>query len=1080
MTFSASVRSTQHQEVLLPPPVPAPASANPVVSGYSRFVQRIRRRYADQLALLPTGAPVRATMQVVYDALQAQGLDTGAALRVLRQLVLERLVALDCDVAPTLVASRTALPPEGAVPPWDGPAAELAPTLVASRTALPLSPEQGAELARGGPSLHSDAAALAAVCVPGVALSVVTTAMTDLAELALDIAICASRQPLDALYGPPQAPCGPDMAPGGRAQLWVVGMGKLGARELNVSSDIDLIYVYDHDGDTEGRSDGRGSVSNHEYFAQQVKAIYNLIGETTEHGFVFRVDLALRPNGNSGPAALSLNALEEYFQVQGREWERFAWLKSRVVAPLACIQSGSAQALRASVLPFVFRRYLDYSVFDALRLLHRKIREHAAKRAAGHPERANDVKMSRGGIREIEFTVQLLQVVRGGQFPELRTRPTLDALQRLASAGLMAQATAGALARAYDFLRRVEHRIQYLDDQQTHVLPTRDDDLTWIAQTLGYSSCCPFLSELDAHRELVAQEFDTLLGGESECKGCGKGAVAAPQDLDELFEKLSSSWPDRFRARVEMWRVHPRVLGLRDDARARLTRLVQRTAQWLLEGKVGEEAALRMIDWIEPLLRRESYLALLVERPAVHERLLRLLGAAKWPARYLLQHPGVIDELAGDAMLHERFDAAAFTQELQQRLAALRRTGEDDEESCLNLLRRAHHAEVFRTLARDVEGALTVEQVADDLSALAETVLKVTSDWCWQRLKNRHRDRPQFAIIAYGKLGGKELGYGSDLDIVFVYDDEHEQAPEIYAAFVRKLINWLTIKTGEGDLFEIDTALRPNGNSGLLVTRFEAYANYQQQRGSNTAWTWEHQAMTRARFVLGEQDIAPTLRTGVSSLPPEGANFPRGGPSENFTPTLHTGVSSLPPAAVELARDGPLRRSLRERFDQVRLAVITAARDAVLLRDEIVAMRDKVRAAHPVKRPHTARLPDGARSPGGGPSAREGDWFDVKHSAGGMVDAEFAMQFLVLSQSSQHPELADNVGNIALLQRAEAAGLLPPGVGLAAASAYRELRRVQHRARLNEEPTQVILPALRAERDAILVLWASVFGAHES
>ncbi|MDP2817351.1 MAG: bifunctional [glutamate--ammonia ligase]-adenylyl-L-tyrosine phosphorylase/[glutamate--ammonia-ligase] adenylyltransferase [Polaromonas sp.] len=988
--------------------MPASLTAFTAASDHSRFVQRIRRRYAGQLALLPAGEPVRATMQTAYEALLPLETDTGVRLRILRQLVLERLVVLDCDTAPTLEHEAptlrtevSSLPPEGALRRRSGEAGPAAPAGE-----------------RHAPTPVSLATA-------GVPLAVVTRAMTELAELALDIAICESRAPLDALYGPPQAPAS-EGAPTGRAQLWVIGMGKLGARELNVSSDIDLIYIYDHDGETSGRENGRGVISNHEYFAQQVKAIHTLIGDTTEHGFVFRVDLALRPNGNSGPAAVSLNALGEYFQAQGREWERFAWLKSRVVAPLECIQSGSAQALRGSVLPFVFRRYLDYNVFDALRVLHRQIREHAAKRAAGHPERANDVKMSRGGIREIEFTVQLLQVVRGGQFPELRTRPTLDALQRVASAGLMAQATAEALARAYDFLRRVEHRIQYLDDQQTHVLPTRDDDLAWIAQTMGYSSCCPFLSELDAHRELVAQEFDTLLGQKTDCKGCGKSAPAAPQDLDELLEKLAAQWPDKFRARLELWRGHPRVLGLRDDARARLTRLVQRTAQWLVEGKAGEEAAVRIIDWIEPLLRRESYLALLVERPAVHERLLRLLGAARWPARYLLQHPGVIDELASDAMLHERFDAAAFGEELQQRLAALRRTGEDDEESCLNLLRRAHHAEVFRTLARDVEGALTVEQVADDLSALAETVLEVTAGWCWQHLKNRHREQPQFAIIAYGKLGGKELGYGSDLDIVFVYEDDDERAPEVYAAFVRKLINWLTIKTAEGDLFEIDTALRPNGNSGLLVTSFQAFASYQQQRGSNTAWTWEHQAMTRARFVLGHP-------------------------------------------------------SLRQRFDSVRLAVISAARDIPALRHEIVAMRDKVRAAHPIKRPHAALPRPETPAPGDGLSARgsekASERFDVKHSPGGMVDAEFVVQFLVLAEAARHPQLADNVGNIALLQRAEAAGLLPAGMGQAAADAYRELRRVQHRARLNEEPTQLTLPALQHEREAILAVWRAVFGA---
>jgi [glutamine synthetase] adenylyltransferase / [glutamine synthetase]-adenylyl-L-tyrosine phosphorylase len=1019
-------------------PLDVPAH-NCAVSGYSRFVQRIRRRYAQQLPLLPHGAPLRPAMQATLDALLASGLETGAALRQLRQLVLERLVVLDCDgpEAPTLPTACGSLPPEGAECRGSEPAGagldgtkndcvsqscglqglRLRPGEAGSAapaggfgdgtalaTLLPTRPAAHASLASevGGLAVAS---ALAPTRNHSAALHVVTQAMTELAELALDVAMHESSVLLDALYGAP-------LAEGGqRAHMWVVGMGKLGARELNVSSDIDLIYVYDHDGETAGRSDGRGQISNHEYFAYQVRAVYSLIGDTTEHGFVFRVDLALRPNGGSGAAALSLGALEDYFQTQGREWERFAWLKSRVVAPSSCIASGAAQALRGAVLPFVFRRYLDYNVFDGLRALQVQIREHAAKRCAGHPERANDVKISRGGIREIEFTVQLLQVVRGGQYPELRTRPTLDALQRLARAGLMPQDTADGLARAYEFLRQVEHRIQYLDDQQTHVLPTRDDDLNWIAQTLGFASSCLFLSELDAHRELVAGEFDRLLGGKSGCTRCVKAPAAPPQQLDELLEQLPAHWPAQFRARLALWRQHPRVRALREDSRARLARLLQRTALWLGESRVTEEAAVRLIDWVEPLLRRESYLALLLERPAVHERLLRLLGAAKWPARYLLQHPGVIDELASDQLQHERFDGAAFVSELQQRLAALRRTREDDEESSLNLLRRAHHAEVFRTLARDVEGTLTVEQVADDLSALAEAVLRLSADWCWQHLKNRHRETPQFAIIAYGKLGGKELGYGGDLDIVFVYDDEDERAPEVYAAFVRKLINWLTLKTGEGDLYEIDTALRPNGNSGLLVTSFASYAAYQQQRGSNTAWTWEHQAMTRARCVLGDA-------------------------------------------------------ALRERFDRVREAVISAPREPVALRNEIVAMREKVRMAHKGQSRQSQQS-------GVGPLANAK--FDVKYSAGGMVDAEFAVQFLVLSASSKHPELLDNVGNIALLQRAEAAGLLPQGVGQRAAAAYRELRRVQHQARLNEEPTQVSLPALQTERDAILALWCAVF-----
>ena len=833
-------------------------------------------------------------------------------------------------------------------------------------------------------------------CEEGLGLGDVTATMTELAELALCEAYAQASADVQSVHG---APCKSDGSP---SALCIIGMGKLGARELNVSSDIDLIYVYEADGETTGSSEGRGRISNQEYYGKLVRALYTLLGDTTEHGFVFRVDLALRPNGNSGPPAVSLGALEEYFQTQGREWERFAWLKSRVLAPQSSVGSPFAMQLRAVVTPFVFRKYLDYNVFDALRVLHRQIREHAGKRSAGHPERHNDVKLSRGGIREIEFTVQLLQVVRGGQFPELRTRPTLSALQRLVQAGLMPAEKAQALREAYVFLRRVEHRIQYLDDQQTHVLPTQDADLAWIADTLGIASTRAFLAQLDHHRESVAQEFDVLLGGgEKSCGACkpgegdaGKPVTAPATDLDSVLAQL----PQAMQERVALWRDHPRILALREESRGRLLRLVQRTGQWLQETEITQEAALRLMDWMESLLRRESYLALLVERPAVHQRLLRLLGAARWPARYLLKHPGVIDELAGSTMVRERFDATECEADIERRCIALRNSGEEDDESLLNLLRRAHHAEVFRTLARDVEGLITVEQVADDLSALAEVILRITARWVWQRMKQRHCELPRIAIIAYGKLGGKELGYGGDLDIVFLYDDPDERAGEIYGTLVRKLINWLTVKTGEGDLYEIDTALRPNGNSGLLVTTFAAYADYQQQRGSNTAWTWEHQAMTRARCVLGSAD-------------------------------------------------------LHSRFDAIREAVICSARDHTALRAEIAAMRDKVRAAHPV------------------PAER----FDVKHSPGGMVDVEFAVQFLVLAHGQTHPGLRANVGNIALLQVAQDCGLLPAPLGHAAAQAYRRLRSIQHKARLNEEPTQVSLALAEQERQAGLAVWREVF-----
>ena len=425
-----------------------------------------------------------------------------------------------------------------------------------------------------------------------------------------------------------------------------------------------------------------------------------------------------------------------------------------------------------------------------------------------------------------------------------------------------------------------------------------------------------------------------------------------------------------------------------------MARLLLRTGSWLDEGRISLVAAQRMIDWLEPLLRRQSYLALLQERPSTHQRLLRLLGAAKWPAQYLIQHPGVIDELANPDMLHERFDPEQLKTELSRRRVALKRSGEDDEESLLDLLRRAHHAEVFRTLARDVEGHISVEAVADDLSVLAQVLMQAAVDWSWQCFKGRHREHPRVGVIAYGKWGGQELGYGSDLDIVFVFDDPDPRSPEAYAAWVRKLITWLTVKTGEGDLFEIDTALRPNGNSGLLVSPIQAFADYQLRRGSNAAWTWEHQAITRARVVVGDADLI-------------------------------------------------------QQFDVVRAGVMTANRDAQALRDEIVAMRRKVALAHKV------------------PAGR----FDVKHSEGGMVDIEFAVQTLLLLHSATHPSLLPNTGNIALLLEAQRVGLLPAPVGEQAAQAYRAIRAAQHQARLDQAPTHMSPEPWHAHRAAVAALW---------
>ena len=821
-------------------------------------------------------------------------------------------------------------------------------------------------------------------CEQQAPLQTVTQTMTWLAEFSLDLALQEATQRVALRHGLPRTP------QGNVAQLWIVGMGKLGAAELNVSSDIDLIYIYDEEGQTQGLADGSGVVDNQVFFDRVVKQLYTLIGDTTEHGFVFRMDLALRPNGESGPSVVSLAALEEYFQVQGREWERLAWLKARVVAPAACIDQ--VPALRDIITPFVFRRYLDYNVFEALRVLHQQIRLQSQRRSATRPERANDVKLGRGGIREIEFTVQLLQVVRGGQFPELRMRPTLQALTALVQARLMPAETALALQEAYVFLRQVEHRIQYLDDQQTHQLPTNNEDLHWIAQSMGWPDNAALQAPLQRHRDAVALEFERLLRNEDDSPNTAQSST--PTDFEMLLEGLSPE----LHGRIARWAELPRVLALRDEALQRLLKLVQRTQSWVTQGVISETAAVRWSDWMEPLLRRETYLALLLERPSVHAQLLRLLGAARWPARYLMKHPGVIDELADPSMLNERFDAPLFKQNLQTRYQALQSAQADDDESLLNLLRRAHHAELFLTLTRDLEGHLSVEQVADDLSALADAIVEVAASWVWPLVKTRHRETPCFAVIGYGKWGGKELGYGSDLDIVFVFQDEHPQAPEIYALFARKLIQWLTLKTGEGDVYEIDTALRPNGSAGLLVSSMDAFAEYQAQRGSNSAWVWEHQAMTRARFCVGD-------------------------------------------------------RQLGAQFEAVRRQVLCAPRDLAQLALDIMAMREKMRTAHSV--------PAGL--------------FDFKHSVGGMIDLEFAVQFLVLAHAHAHPSLQDNMGNIALLHRAEAAGLLPKGLGVAAADAYRELRHLQHQARLDEQVGRSDAAPMQGHSSAIQAVWSAVF-----
>jgi glutamate-ammonia-ligase adenylyltransferase len=728
-------------------------------------------------------------------------------------------------------------------------------------------------------------------CSNQLTLQDVTQMMTHLAEWALEKAYTFAFSSLTAKFGTPYSRAGQP------AEFWIVGMGKLGANELNVSSDIDLIYVFDDSGVTRptGISAGSDSVdtkciSNQDFFTKLVHLIQVTLDSVSEHGRVFRIDTALRPNGLSGPNAISLEALEEYLQKYGREWERFAWLKSRVVAPTA--HHSLPKSLLQIVTPFVYRKYLDYQVFDALRLLHKQIRAQAVKFAMGRPNRENDIKIGYGGIREIEFITQLLQIVKGGQLPELRIRSTLDALKQLELSKVIPPKSVENLSSAYVFLRNLEHRIQYLDDQQTHVLPESTQDLMWLAQSMGFNELNGFLGQLQSHRDSVNTEFELLLGDKSKAND---PVINSTSDCNtSILDFVTNSDKEAFTKRVKDLLDSNRVAHLSDSSRTKLDRLILRTLEFIRKDPQQELGALRWCDWMESLLRRESYLSLLIERESIHKNLIYILGASQWANKYLIQHPGLIDDLAEIHSLQNRFNADLFLSTLNSRISHLEQEDQSDEEALLNCIRRAHHSELILCLARDLSGSLSVQEVADDLTLLAQCIIEITAHAVWRRLKNTHTTTPSFAIIGFGKLGGKELGYGSDLDIVFLYDDNHPDASQIYTNFARKIINWLSAKTSAGDLYEIDTALRPNGNSGLLVTQLQSFEDYQLQRGSNVAWVWEHQAMTRARLVLGNEYFST-------------------------------------------------------QFNAIRTKVLTTKRDLPSLRLEISQMRDRLITAHPTK-----------------------------------------------------------------------------------------------------------------------------------
>ncbi|MEX5746295.1 bifunctional [glutamate--ammonia ligase]-adenylyl-L-tyrosine phosphorylase/[glutamate--ammonia-ligase] adenylyltransferase [Massilia sp. X63] len=680
-------------------------------------------------------------------------------------------------------------------------------------------------------------------------LDEVVSTMTRFADFAIQTHAAALAEELVATHG---MPTGEES--GRPQQLMVLSMGKGGGGELNVSSDIDLIFVYPEDGET-AAGPGQRQLSNHEFFVRLGRRLNAALSEIIEDGFTFRVDMALRPNGNSGPLAASLNMVEEYLIVQGREWERYAWVKARAVTG----DPEDIAALDAIVRPFVFRRYLDFGVIDAIRNMHAQIRAEVKRQERLHPERSHNVKLGRGGIREIEFLAQVFQLIRGGRDPALRERSTRATLRLLAERELLPQDTVARLLEAYAFLRNLEHRLQYLDDAQTHTLPASEEDRLTVARMMKLPDVPTLLARLEEQRAFVAAQFDAIFADKSESADPEVATLADdPENREAIgarLEELGYDDPRGAAARLVATLQGPRLASLPEASRAKLLALgdaaLGQIATVVREAGIGSHAATlgRLLDFFEAIARRSAYLSLLTEYPHTLERVIRMINASGWAATFLTQHPILLDEL-----LDDRNEGAGSPEQLAQLAAELDQqlhAAAGDTERQLDILREAHHAQLFRLLALDLAGELSVERLADHLSLLADTIVGATIRHAWRTVASRHREEPRFAVIAYGKLGGKELGYVSDLDVIFLYDDEDEMAPSNYAKLAQRFITWNTAHTAAGILFDIDTALRPDGASGMLVSTVAAFERYQMA----SAWIWEHQALTRARFCAGDAAI---------------------------------------------------------------------------------------------------------------------------------------------------------------------------------------------------------------------------------
>ena len=824
----------------------------------------------------------------------------------------------------------------------------------------------------------------------GAPLAEVVETMTTLADVTTNHALDFWHRQLAAQFGEPLD------ARGRPQRLLVVGMGKLGGRELNVSSDVDYIFAYPEDGETAGSPDsdrGGRRIEAFDFFTRLGKRVIAALGEMTADGLVFRVDMRLRPNGDSGPLVCSLGSLENYFYTQGREWERYAWIKARLMNEGDNLQAEWAEALHAMASPFVFRKYLDFGAINAMRDLHAQIRREVMRK-----DMADHIKLGPGGIREIEFIAQVFQLIRGGNDRNLRIRPTLDVLAALVERRLLPAEAAEELVSAYGFLRRLEHRLQYVDDAQTHSLPAADDARARIATSMDFADWAAFHATLEGHRVRVSQHFEAVFSEPEEGTHPLAGLWFEERARDDALDAVGNLGfrdPKAMLDRLTAFRQSGKYQQLAAQNRERLDALGPRLIEAAAATKAPDATWQRGLDFFETISRRGAYLALLQQYPHTLHKVAEIIGSSTWAAHYLTRHPILLDEVLDPRLYEIATDWSGFSAELERRLSE----EDGDPEREMDVMREAHHAQVFRLLAQDIAGLQTVERLADHLTALADIIVDKTLEVCWSRLKARHPQperAPRFAVIAYGKLGGKELGYGSDLDLVFLHDDPEPNAGELYARLAQRLSTWLSTQTAAGNLFETDSRLRPNGDAGMLVNSLDAFRDYQLGR----AWMWEHQALTRARFCAGDAELGA-------------------------------------------------------RFEALRIEILRQRREPAKLREEVLAMRQRMLDAH---------------------ATHSDEFFDLKQDPGGLIDVEFIVQYLVLGHAHAHERLCGNLGNIALLGIAAELGQIPSALADPVRIAYREYRRLQHDLRLNgvsggRQPRETHTARIAAVR----ALWAHVF-----